>query len=84
MAELSREAVMSRLTRVFRTVFDDDEIVLRPETSPADIEEWDSLNHIRIVLACEQVFGVELDARDITSMRNVGDFVNHLLAVAAA
>ena len=83
MAELSRELVMSKLTRVFRTVFDDDDIVLRPETSSEDIEEWDSLNHIRIVLACEHVFGVELDARDIKSMRNVGDFVNHILTIAA-
>lgn len=84
MAELTREVVMSRLTRIFRTVFDDDQIVLRLETSADDIEEWDSLNHIKIVLACEHVFGVELDARDIQSMRNVGDIVNHLLAVAAA
>ena len=84
MTEFSREVVMAKLTRIFRTVFDDDNIVLRPETSPDDIEEWDSLTHVRIVLACEQVFGVELNTRDIQSMQNVGDLVKHLLAAAAA
>ncbi len=83
MQQPSREEVLTKLTGVFRTVFDDDRIVLRPATTSDDIEEWDSLNQIKIILACEQAFGLKLKPRAVNSLRNVGEMVDHLLAIFA-
>lgn len=78
MSDSSRERVLEKLTQVFRDVFDDDEIVLTPESTASDIEEWDSLNQIKIILACEKAFDVKLNARDINTLENVGAMLDHL------
>lgn len=64
-----------RLTPVFRDVLDIDDLVLTPELSARDIAEWDSLSHIRLVVAVEQELGVRFAAGDIDSLDNVGEFV---------
>ena len=48
---MTKEQAMERLTEIFRDVFDDDEIVLTLETTAADIEDWDSLEHINLIAA---------------------------------
>jgi acyl carrier protein len=73
---------LAALTEVFRDVFDDQEIVLARGTTAADIEEWDSLNQVRLLLACEKRFGVRLRPRDINALANVGEMVDHLLWLA--
>lgn len=77
---MDNEQILSKLTEVFRSVFDDDAIVLTAETSSDDIEEWDSLNQIRIILACESAFGLKLNARHINTLSNVGGMVEYLAA----
>jgi acyl carrier protein len=79
----SQEAI-EKLTAVFRSVFDDDSIVLRPETTSEDIEEWDSLNQIKIILACEKSFRLKLNARKINTLENVGQMIDYVTAEAAA
>ena len=56
-----------------------DDIVLTLESTADDIEEWDSLNQIKIILECEKFFQVKLKARDIRSLNNVGEMVDHLM-----
>ena len=68
--------IYERLNNVFRDVFDDDEIVVKPETTSADIEDWDSLEHINLVVAVEQEFGIKFNMNEVTTMKNVGDMVN--------
>ena len=80
MGTLARDEISSRLTTVFRSVFDDDSMVLHDVSSADDIEEWDSLNQIRIILACEQVFQVKLNARKISTLQNVGQMIDYLYA----
>ena len=70
--------IMAKLQTVFRDVFDDETIVLRPETSAADIPEWDSLNQIKIILACERAFAIRLKPREINALENVDEMVGHL------
>jgi acyl carrier protein len=75
---MTNEEIQDKLTGVFRTVLDDDTIVLKPTTTADDIEAWDSLNQIKIILACEQVFKVKLNARKVNTLQNVGQMVDYL------
>jgi acyl carrier protein len=68
-------SVLDRLNRVFRDVLENDFIILNPSTTAADIEEWDSLSHVQIILAVEQEFKLRLRAGEISSLENVGAFV---------
>jgi acyl carrier protein len=72
----------TRLQNVFRQVFDDDEIVICPETTAADIEAWDSINHVNLVLAVEREFKVRLSTSGIAGLKNVGELVKMLEAQA--
>ena len=65
--------VYQRLTTVMQDVFDDDEIVARPDLTAADVEEWDSLKHIRLVLSVEKAFHINFSAAEIGHLKNVGD-----------
>lgn len=76
---MTREDVYSQLQTVFRNVFDDDSIVLRPETTSSDIPGWDSLAQIKIIIACEQALGVRLKPREINALENVDEMVDHLM-----
>lgn len=80
---MNQSDVISKLTTVFRSVFDDDTISLTRASTAADIEEWDSLNQIKIILAAEQAFGMKLNARKINSFANVGDMVDYLVEEVA-
>ena len=74
---------LKRLNEVFCDVMDDETIVLSHSTNASDIEEWDSLNQIKIILACEKAFGVRLNARDINLLENVGAMIEHLQPLVA-
>jgi acyl carrier protein len=65
-----------RLTKIFHDVFDDDELVVTPELSAKDVDEWDSLSHLRLVLSVEKSFGVKFSASEIARLKNVGEFVS--------
>lgn len=67
--------IYAALTEIFRDVFDDPEIEAKPEMSAEDVPEWDSFNHINIIVAAEIRFGVKFRASEIEGLRNVGDFV---------
>ena len=80
---MERTDLIYRINAIFREVFDDDGLVVTPEMTADDIEEWDSLNQIKIVLACEKKFKVKLKARDINSLENVGSFIDLLIKINA-
>jgi acyl carrier protein len=62
---MDRPAVMSTLTEVFRKVLDDPGITLTPQTTADDVEGWDSLNHIIIVVEIERRFGIKFQAAEM-------------------
>lgn len=76
------DKVFADLTTVFRDVFDDDDLMLTPATTAADIEEWDSLNHIRLVLSVEKQFGLSFSAAEVGVLKNVGEFADLIRAKA--
>jgi acyl carrier protein len=58
---------------VFRDVFDDEELILRPDLTAADVEAWDSLTHINLIVAIEREFKVKFTTAEVTSLKNAGD-----------
>ena len=64
-----------KLTKVFREVFDDDSIELAPETTANDIDDWDSIEHINLIAAVEDAFGMRFQMREVSGMKNVGEMV---------
>lgn len=68
--------IYKELTAILRTVFEDPEISALPEMSAKDIPEWDSFNHINILVAAEMRFGIKFRAAEIESLRSVGDFAS--------
>jgi len=63
------------LTRLFRQVFDDDTITIRPETTADDIPGWDSQAHITLVVATEAHFDITFRTAEVESLRNVAELV---------
>jgi len=72
---MTNEEIYIRTTEVFHDIFDDESIVVTAETVADDIEEWDSLEHINLVVAIEKEFGVKFKMKEITGMKNVGEMV---------
>jgi acyl carrier protein len=68
--------VYNKLTAVFREVFDEDELNVTPQTTADDVDGWDSLSHIRLVLAVSKAFGVKFSASEIGNLKNVGEFAD--------
>jgi acyl carrier protein len=63
--------IYSGLTAIFRDIFDDESIVLKPTTTVNDIADWDSLNHINIIVAAETKFGVKFKTAEIESLQTI-------------
>lgn len=68
---------MEKLGGVFEEVFDRP-VELREDTTAADIEEWDSIAHVTLILATEEEFGVRFDSSEIANASDVGEFVSLL------
>jgi len=62
-----------KLTVVFRDVFDDVDLTPTPEMTADDVEEWDSLSHIRLMLSVEKAFGVRFSTVELGGLKKVGD-----------
>ena len=72
---MTREEVYEELNGVFQDVFDDESIVVNDETTANDIEDWDSLEHINLIVSVEKKFGVKFNIGEVHSMQKVGDMV---------
>ncbi len=72
---------LQKIQDIMRDVFGDDDIVLSAETTAADVEEWDSLNHVRLIVAIEADLDIELPMEQVNALRNVGDLVKLIESV---
>lgn len=61
------------LTDVLRGVFDDEELVARPDMTADDVDGWDSLSNIRFIMSVEKKFGVKFSAAEVGKLKNVGE-----------
>ncbi len=69
------EKIYEILNEIFQDVFDDEDIVVDAETNSDTIEDWDSLEHINLVVAIEKAFGLKFSMDEVTGMKNVGEMV---------
>ena len=67
--------VLIEVTDVFRDILDNDALVLETGSSAADVEEWDSLSHIHIIVALEKKYKIKFTTMELKNMKNVGDLV---------
>jgi acyl carrier protein len=67
--------IYSRLAPVFNEVFDDETIELTPQLMAKDVDGWDSLTHIRLILSVEKAFKIRFTTSEIGNLENVGDLV---------
>ncbi len=68
--------INERLNEVFQNVFDDDDIEVDRDTTADDIEDWDSLEHIRLIGAVEREFGIKFTMKEVSTMKNVGEMMD--------
>ena len=69
---------IDKVEEVFREVFEDSEMTLTPETTAKDVPEWDSFNHINLIVGLEDAFDISFSTEEMASMANVGDLVTLL------
>lgn len=77
---MERNEVLDRVQEIFRDVLDDDEIVLTDQTTADDVDDWDSLSHIQLVVAVEKEFDIKFSSKEILSWKNIGEMVDCILA----
>ena len=74
------EAIYERLTSIFRTILEDDSIILHAETSESDIAGWDSFSNASLIAAIEKEFAIRFRTAELQSLRSVGSFVEIIRA----
>lgn len=73
---MTKEEILEKVQDIFRDVLDNDEIELTLDMSANDIEEYDSLSHIQLVVAIEKLFGIKFTAKEIMTWENIGEMVD--------
>ena len=79
---MDESEVARRLTAVLQDCFDRDDIEATRTLTAADVEGWDSLTHVRLILATERAFKVKFSAAEIGSVKNVGELIDLIAAKA--
>ena len=73
---MERNEVLKQLNEIFIDILDKEDIVLNDQTTANDIEEWDSLAHIHLVVAIERSFKIHFSSKEIQSWDNVGELID--------
>lgn len=76
---MKREDVMEKVQDIFREIFDDEELVISEGTTAGDIEDWDSFEHINLVIAMEKEFSVKFPMKKVVILNNVGEMIDLIL-----
>jgi acyl carrier protein len=80
---MDRADIIKRLEPVMQDVFDDDSLQYRDDLSASDVEEWDSLSHIRFIVAVEKTFRVRFSSSEMEGFNSVGDLVDAVVKKTA-
>ena len=77
---MDRSEILKQVQDIFRDILDDEEIVLEDTTTADDVEGWDSLTHIQLIVAIEKQFKIKFTSKEILSWRNVGEMLDSIAA----
>lgn len=72
----NRADILGEVGNIFVDVLDNDAIIIQEQTTAADVEEWDSLNHIQLVVAIEKHFKIRFSSKEIQGWNNVGEMID--------
>lgn len=75
---MDNSEILSKLILIFREELDNEDIVLSKETTAEDIEEWDSLSHIQLIVAVEKAFKIRFTSSEIQSWNNIGEMMESI------
>jgi len=67
------EEILKKVNEIFKEVLENDDITLTSDTTAADVDEWDSLNHIQLIVAIEKKFNIRFTSAEIYTWKNIGD-----------
>ena len=81
---MQNDLIYARLATIFQEVFDDDSLLPTPAMMAKDVPEWDSLNHIRLMVAIEKAFGVHFTTAEVSGFPDVGHLVETIAAKVPA
>jgi acyl carrier protein len=76
---MNKEQTLNEVTDIFKDVLDNDDILLNYDITADDVEDWDSLTHIQLVVAIEKHFKVRFTAQEIQSWKNVGEMLDNII-----
>jgi acyl carrier protein len=80
---MDKDEIVSRLTPIFRDVFNDNALVVSDGMTAADVPAWDSLSNINMIIAVEKAFGVKFRIKDVRDLKNVGELLELIKTKAA-
>ena len=67
------EEIITQITPIFRNELEEDTLVLTPETTANDVESWDSITNIQMIVAVEKFYKIRFTSREIQNFKNVGE-----------
>ncbi len=77
---MTREEIFEKITIIFREEFDDDSLVITDESNASDIEDWDSLAQVELVMSMEHEFNMKFNIKEIKELKNVGEMVDLIMS----
>lgn len=81
---MDRNSIKIKLQGVFHEVFDDEAIQINESMSANDLEAWDSLNHVRLIVSVEEEFDISFSTSDVADLQNVGQLLDLIEKALAA
>lgn len=76
---MGKNEILAKVQEIFQDVLDNEDIELNYETTADDIDEWDSLSHIQLIVAIEKEFRVKFTSKEIMSWGNVGEMIDNII-----
>ncbi len=73
---MDRTSLLSDIQDIMRNILDEEGIILTETTTAGDLEGWDSLTHIQLVLAIEKHFNIRFDTKEILLWKDIGEMLN--------
>ena len=81
---MQQQDIYAQLTSIFHDIFDDDTLVLTPGLTAGEVPEWDSFNHINLIVAVEGRFKIKFQTAELESLHTVGHLADLIAAKLAA
>ncbi|MHA8051669.1 acyl carrier protein [Aquirufa sp. ROCK-SH2] len=77
---MERNQILLQIQEIFREVLDNDDIILSEEIASNDIEDWDSLTHIMLIVDLEKKFKIKFSSNEILNWKNIGEMIDSIIS----